>query len=162
LRRSGGEKSFDALENCLRLVGMPKDRPFFAQAAAEYHQARGNRVLIVETPPERIARLRQLLRDDVSFKAAFNALNDPRKSSWTRLCGRSMTRRPCVQNLMAPSEIEPLRLTFFEDLSEPPPKRWLIKNVIAHGETSSWIGLAAPRGASRNDRAGHERLELQS
>src|SRR3954452_18957092 len=48
------------------------------QAAREYHAVRGNRVLIVETPPEKLARLRRLLRDDVSFAAAFNELNDSR------------------------------------------------------------------------------------
>jgi len=42
---------------------------------------------------------------------------------------------------------EPLKLTFFSDLTEPPPKQWLIKNVIARGETSSWIG---PPGAAKS------------
>src|SRR4051794_15958427 len=41
----------------------------------------------------------------------------------------------------------PLKLTFFDELKEPPPKRWLIKNVIARGETSSWIG---PPGAAKS------------
>jgi AAA domain len=41
-----------------------------------------------------------------------------------------------------------LPLTFFDDLSEkPPPKPWLIKNVIARGETSSWI---APPGKGKS------------
>jgi hypothetical protein len=34
---------------------------------------------------------------------------------------------------------EPIILTFFNDLVRPTPKPWLIKNVIARGETSSWI-----------------------
>jgi len=41
-----------------------------------------------------------------------------------------------------------LPLTFFDDLSEqPPPKPWLIKNVIARDETSSWI---APPGKGKS------------
>jgi hypothetical protein len=37
-------------------------------------------------------------------------------------------------------------LTFFDDLTQPACKPWLIKNVIARGETSSWI--APPVGSS--------------
>jgi hypothetical protein len=41
-----------------------------------------------------------------------------------------------------------LPLTYFSDLSEnPPPKPWLIKNVIARDETSSWI---APPGKGKS------------
>ena len=41
-----------------------------------------------------------------------------------------------------------LPLTFFDDLSEnPPAKPWLIKNVIARDETSSWI---APPGKGKS------------
>jgi hypothetical protein len=41
-----------------------------------------------------------------------------------------------------------LPLTFFDDLSEqPPPKPWLIKNVIARDETSSWV---APPGKGKS------------
>jgi hypothetical protein len=41
------------------------------RAAAEYHRARGNRVLAVETPPEKIARLRQMIADPrISLEAA--------------------------------------------------------------------------------------------
>jgi hypothetical protein len=52
----------------------------------------------------------------------------------------------------APDEPTPsgpaLRLTFFADLSEKPtPKPWLIKNVIARDETSSWI---APPGKGKS------------
>jgi len=32
-----------------------------------------------------------------------------------------------------------VKLTFFDQLTEAKPKPWLIKNVIARGETSSWI-----------------------
>jgi hypothetical protein len=40
-----------------------------------------------------------------------------------------------------PSETGPseLKLTFFDELTEVAPKPWLIKNVIARGEASSWI-----------------------
>jgi hypothetical protein len=41
----------------------------------------------------------------------------------------------------------PLALTFFDQLTEPVPKPWLIKNVIAKGETSSWI---APPGKGKS------------
>jgi hypothetical protein len=40
-----------------------------------------------------------------------------------------------------------LRLTFFDECNETVPKRWLIKNVIALGETSSWI---APPGRGKS------------
>ncbi len=32
-----------------------------------------------------------------------------------------------------------IKLTFFDQLTDAAPKPWLIKNVIARGETSSWI-----------------------
>src|SRR5262245_55705160 len=40
-----------------------------------------------------------------------------------------------------------LQLTFFEDVTALAPKPWLIKGVIARGETSSWIG---PPGAGKS------------
>src|SRR5262245_35665335 len=41
-----------------------------------------------------------------------------------------------------------LPLTFFDDLSDSPtPKPWLIKNVLARDETSSWIG---PPGSGKS------------
>ena len=40
-----------------------------------------------------------------------------------------------------------ISLTFFNDLAQPTPKPWLIKNVIARGETSSWI---APPGKGKS------------
>jgi hypothetical protein len=40
-----------------------------------------------------------------------------------------------------------LKLTFFDECSDPAPKRWLIKGVIARGETSSWI---APPGRGKS------------
>jgi hypothetical protein len=40
-----------------------------------------------------------------------------------------------------------LALTFYNDITEPTPKPWLIKNVIARGETSSWI---APPGRGKS------------
>src|SRR5260370_32721221 len=32
-----------------------------------------------------------------------------------------------------------IKLTFFDQLTDAAPKPWLIKNVMARGETSSWI-----------------------
>jgi hypothetical protein len=43
---------------------------------------------------------------------------------------------------------QPLKLTFFDECSETAAKRWLIKNVIALGDTSSWI---APPGRGKSD-----------
>jgi hypothetical protein len=40
-----------------------------------------------------------------------------------------------------------IRLRFFSELTQPAPKPWLIKNVIAKGETSSWI---APPGKGKS------------
>jgi hypothetical protein len=40
-----------------------------------------------------------------------------------------------------------LKLTFFDELTEVKPKPWIIKNVIARGETSSWI---APPGKGKS------------
>jgi AAA domain len=40
-----------------------------------------------------------------------------------------------------------LRLTFFDQLIKAAPKPWLIKNVMARGETSSWI---APPGIGKS------------
>jgi hypothetical protein len=45
------------------------------------------------------------------------------------------------------SKPEIIRLTFFNELIEAVPKPWLIKNVIARGETSSWI---APPGKGKS------------
>jgi hypothetical protein len=42
---------------------------------------------------------------------------------------------------------EPIQLNFFSDLIEAAPKSWLIKNVIARGECSSWI---APPGKGKS------------
>jgi hypothetical protein len=43
--------------------------------------------------------------------------------------------------------VAPIALTFFDELAKPTPKPWLIKNVIACGETSSWI---APPGKGKS------------
>ena len=42
---------------------------------------------------------------------------------------------------------EAITLTYFSDLKEATPKLWLVKNVIARGETSGWIG---PPGAGKS------------
>ena len=48
------------------------------QAAADYHHARGRQTLVVEIDPERLARLRRLMADDVSLEPAWHALRDKR------------------------------------------------------------------------------------
>jgi len=50
--------------------------------------------------------------------------------------------------IIAPQQPTIIRLTFFEDISiESARKSWLIKNVMAKGETSTWI---APPGAGKS------------
>jgi hypothetical protein len=52
--------------------------PGWGQAAREYHKARGDRVLIVETPPEQLARLRKLMAKKLSLSQLWYELNNPR------------------------------------------------------------------------------------
>ena len=44
-------------------------------AAREYHPARGNRTLIVELEPERLAQLRRLMADNISLDRTWAELN---------------------------------------------------------------------------------------
>ena len=46
-----------------------------------------------------------------------------------------------------PAKTNPIKLTFFDECSDTAAKRWLIKGVIAFGETSSWI---APPGRGKS------------
>jgi hypothetical protein len=34
-----------------------------------------------------------------------------------------------------------IKLSYFSDIAKPTPKLWLVKNIVARGETSGWIGL---------------------
>jgi hypothetical protein len=54
------------------------NNPGWAKAALEYHKVRGDRVLIVETKPEQLARLRELRDDNVSLDRLWYELNDAR------------------------------------------------------------------------------------
>jgi hypothetical protein len=49
--------------------------PTWEQAAHEYHRARAGHVLIVETPPERLAFLRHLMSENVSLERAWDEIN---------------------------------------------------------------------------------------
>jgi hypothetical protein len=49
--------------------------PSWRKAAAAYHKDRAGRALIVETPPEHLARLRRLMSNSVSLDAAWDELN---------------------------------------------------------------------------------------
>jgi hypothetical protein len=49
--------------------------PGWGEAAADHHRSRGKRLLIVETKPERLTHLRQLLMDTVSLERAWYELN---------------------------------------------------------------------------------------
>jgi hypothetical protein len=58
--------------------------------------------------------------------------------------------RPTTLPAAAPkpaAPAEPIQLSFFSDLIQAAPKAWLIKNVIARGECSSWI---APPGKGKS------------
>jgi hypothetical protein len=52
--------------------------PGWGEAAADYHRSRGKRTLVVEIEPERLARLRRLIANDISLDRACAELNDPR------------------------------------------------------------------------------------
>jgi hypothetical protein len=54
---------------------------------------------------------------------------------------------PQAAPVVAPAVVEVITLSFFSDLVEARPKPWLIKNVIARGECSSWI---APPGKGKS------------
>jgi hypothetical protein len=47
----------------------------------------------------------------------------------------------------AEARVQPVRLTFFDQLTKAAPKPWLIKYVMARGETSSWV---APPGKGKS------------
>ena len=47
------------------------DSPGWKKAAAEYHRDRTGHPLIVKLEPERLKRLRELLKDSTSFSAAY-------------------------------------------------------------------------------------------
>src|SRR5262245_57791397 len=51
--------------------------PGWREAAAEYHQERNGRTLVVEIEPERLTRLRELMADDVTFERAWHEINHP-------------------------------------------------------------------------------------
>jgi hypothetical protein len=55
------------------------DMPGWRRAAAEYHKYRGDRVSIVPYAPEYLARLRQLLDDNVSLERCWVELNQRRR-----------------------------------------------------------------------------------
>jgi hypothetical protein len=61
-----------------RIAAEAWNSPGWNQATLEFHHARGGCTLIVETPPEDLARSRRLMRDDVSLEAAWSELNDSR------------------------------------------------------------------------------------
>jgi hypothetical protein len=45
-----------------------------------------------------------------------------------------------VFNEPAESARSRAKLSYYDDLDDPPPKRWIMKGVLAHGETSNWFG----------------------
>ena len=57
------------------------------------------------------------------------------KARKTRIVLRRSITAPPPQGASAPE----VKLSFFDQLTDAMPKPWLIKNVIARGETSSWI-----------------------
>jgi hypothetical protein len=55
------------------------DSESWKRAAREYAKDRAGRPTVVEIEPERLARLRRLLGDDISLDRAWHELNDPRR-----------------------------------------------------------------------------------
>jgi hypothetical protein len=51
------------------------------------------------------------------------------------LCGKAPEQQPEPED-----ESRRARFTTFDECLNPTPKRWLIKNVMAKGETSAWVG----------------------
>jgi hypothetical protein len=83
----------------------------------------------LEADPSRADKLVDICFDAPEWKLD----DDPQTKAENRA-----TRAGTAQQ--AASETEPkLALTFFDQLIEAKPKPWLIKNVIARGEASSWI-----------------------
>lgn len=66
LRPSGSELADDAWS-----------APSWREAASDYHKERAGRTLIVEIEPDRLARLRELMADDVSLERAYAELSKP-------------------------------------------------------------------------------------
>lgn len=60
---------------------------------------------------------------------------------------RTSTNEWRQHSLSYSSRTELITLSFFGDLTTAAPKPWLIKNVIARGESSSWIG---PPGSGKS------------
>ena len=77
---------------------------------------------------------------DVRNGSHVNCLPDPSRDTDT-----APRRTQTAPSKPAPFDI--IRLRFFSELTQPAPKPWLIKNVIAKGETSSWI---APPGKGKS------------
>src|ERR1700738_542378 len=62
-------------------------------------------------------------------------------------CDRYEALRRPKRNGGESAKTNPIKLTFFDECSDTAAKRWLIKGVIAFGETSSWI---APPGRGKS------------
>ncbi len=56
----------------------------------------------------------------------------------------------------APVKVKPLPMTLFDAVGQSPTKRWIMKGLIARGETSSWIGPpGCGKSAAKADLAVH-------
>lgn len=55
--------------------------------------------------------------------------------------------RPAISGTAGNDNSQPLTLTYFSDIGETANKQWILKGVIAKGETSSWI---APPGKGKS------------
>ena len=78
--------------------------PGWKQSALEYHHARGNRTLIVETPPEDLIRLRRLMADDVSLERAWSELNYPRNRPTVKATIDAIMFAVCARGIAALKE----------------------------------------------------------
>jgi AAA domain len=71
----------------------------------------------------------------------------PAPTPSTALTTQTKQTLPAPATPKPATPVEPIQLNFFNDLIEAAPKAWLIKNVIARGECSSWI---APPGKGKS------------
>jgi hypothetical protein len=86
--------------------------PGWTRAALDYHEARGDRDLVVETPKQRLALLRRLLGNNISFERASHELNDRRHRPTPQTVVEAIlhaARERGIAALQEPANIERLR-----------------------------------------------------
>jgi hypothetical protein len=110
--------------------------PGWAESAREYHKARCDRILIVETPPEELARLRELRDCNVSLDQLWYELNDPRSRPTPQMTIEailSCVRERGIATLDEPKNIERLRGCNVAALAEINQRIGKLKVIGSHG-----------------------------